>query len=49
METKPPGSCTIFQMLSEPQRLGEAVKAVSERNWSLITSTSPPFVRIQNS
>jgi hypothetical protein len=36
-------------MPSEPRRLADAVKAVSERNLSLITRTSPPVVRISNS
>ena len=46
---KAPSSCAIFRMLSEPQRLGDAAKAVSERNLSLITRTSPPVVRVSNS
>lgn len=38
-----------FPMPSEPQRLGNAAKAVSERILPLTTRTLPPFVRIQNS
>jgi hypothetical protein len=33
-------------MPSEPRRLAHAIKAVSERNLSLITRTSPPVVRV---
>jgi len=35
-------------MPSEPRRLANAVRAVSERNLSLITRTSPPVVRVSN-
>ena len=43
---KAPSNLAIFRMPSEPRRLADAVKAVSERNLSLITRTSPPVVRI---
>ena len=46
---KAPSNRAIFPMPSEPRRLADAVKAVSERNLSLITQTSPPVVRISNS
>ena len=46
---KAPSSRAIFQMPSEPRRLGDTSKAVSERLLSLITRTPPPAVRVQNS
>jgi hypothetical protein len=46
---KAPSSRAIFQMPSEPRRLGDVSKAVSERLLSLITRTSPSAVRVQNS
>lgn len=45
---KAPSSRAIFQMPSEPRRLGDTSKAVSERLLSLITRTPPPAVRVQN-
>jgi hypothetical protein len=36
-------------MPSEPRRLRDTSKAVSERNLSLITRTPPSAVRVQNS
>ena len=46
---KAPSSRAIFQMPSEPRRLRDTSKAVSERNLSLITRTPPSAVRVQNS
>ncbi len=45
---KAPSSRAIFQMPSEPRRLGDVSKAVSERLLSLITRTSHSVVRVQN-
>ena len=45
---KTPSNRAIFPMPSEPRRLANAVRAVSERNLSLITRTSPSAVRVQN-
>ena len=44
---KIPSFRAVLLMPSEPQRLENSAKAVSERNLSLITRTLPSAVRVQ--